>query len=400
MKIVKTLFIFFFLSLITGCSGDSNYRELNDLAITSVISIDKNDNNYTVTAQIINAKKAESSSSEQQSQINSFKSNGESVLEALRKLSLDVPKRIYVGHLKLIIISDEVAKEGITEIVDFFLRDPETRKEFNMAISTGSKAEDVLKITTPIEDFPGDEIIDSIRLSSSRYGGTIQMLLDDYIARLLKEGISPYVPLIKIVGNEEEGNSKENVEGIETKTSIVIEGVAIFQGDKMVSTLSSEEAMYLNAVSQELKRTVFNTSCEEGHTLIEISGADTKLKFDKGKNEMTVNISLNGDVAETNCNINLDKDKTINQIEEEGKKQFEENTLAVIEKIQKEAKADVFGFGNHLYKRHYEYWQSVKDDWENRGYQALKINLKVNLKIHRKGAITSPIKEEIANEQQ
>ena len=54
MNKYKIYIIIVFSCLLTGCY---NYREINNLAITSAVAIDKIDDEFEITVQVINTKK-------------------------------------------------------------------------------------------------------------------------------------------------------------------------------------------------------------------------------------------------------------------------------------------------------------------------------------------------------
>ena len=102
MKKIKYLAIFSIL-LLSGCY---NYRELSELAITTAIGIDKSDDGYIVTAQVMNIKKKEGSSSNagNSPDIIMYKSEAKSIKEALRYIVLQSPRKIYFSHLDILLI--------------------------------------------------------------------------------------------------------------------------------------------------------------------------------------------------------------------------------------------------------------------------------------------------------
>ena len=54
MKKIKYYSLILLIPLLTGCY---NYRELNELAITTSVSIDYSDNNFNVIAEVVNPTK-------------------------------------------------------------------------------------------------------------------------------------------------------------------------------------------------------------------------------------------------------------------------------------------------------------------------------------------------------
>ena len=122
--------------LIFGVCGCWNYKELDDYSIINGIAIDKNEDNYEVSVLISNASKSSGESpdaSESKSVVYSGKGN--SIFKALKDISLISPKELYLDHFSILILSEEIAKEGIYNIADFFLRYPNARKDFSIAIA-------------------------------------------------------------------------------------------------------------------------------------------------------------------------------------------------------------------------------------------------------------------------
>ena len=148
---IKLLIPILFLFILTGCW---NYRELNDLAIATGIAIDKSEDGFEVSVLISNARKAQVSTKEGESQTSVYSENGKTITEALRNINLKFPKEIYIGHLSVIVINEEIAKEGLYPILDYFLREPESSKRFYSIIARDCKAKEVISVLSPLESFP------------------------------------------------------------------------------------------------------------------------------------------------------------------------------------------------------------------------------------------------------
>ena len=128
---MKKILLLLLILLLTGCY---NYRELNDLAIVSAIGIDYKDNNFEVSIQIVNPKKQQDSSSANEPDFIIYKSKAKTLQEAFRNVVDTSPNRIYGSHLEILIISEEIAKNHMDKLFDFFAREPEARSEFNILI--------------------------------------------------------------------------------------------------------------------------------------------------------------------------------------------------------------------------------------------------------------------------
>ena len=181
--------ILIFCLLIFGVCGCWNYKELDDYSIITGIAIDKSDDEYEATVLISNASKSSGESpdsSESKSIVYSGKGN--SIFKALKDLSLISPKELYLDHFSILIISEEVASEGVYNVVDFFLRYPNARKDFSVAIAKDCKAKDTLKIITPLTDFPSQSIADNLKFSTNLQGTVSDLNYNELMYNLIAPG--------------------------------------------------------------------------------------------------------------------------------------------------------------------------------------------------------------------
>ena len=129
MKYIKILIITLFIILITGCY---NYRELNDLGITTAVGISKDGDNYNLVIEVL---KTETSSNEENKiETILYESSGKTIQEALRRAILKSPKRLYANHLYMILIDEELASDGIASIMDLFIRVVDSLKQFHVLL--------------------------------------------------------------------------------------------------------------------------------------------------------------------------------------------------------------------------------------------------------------------------
>ena len=119
MKKIKILLVTIIIFISTGCS---NYRELTKLAITSAIGINKTEDGYELIIQVINTQKtgSDANASSDTPKFIVYKKKGRTIQEALRNIILESPRRLYVNHMALLVISEEVAKDDMDNIIDLF----------------------------------------------------------------------------------------------------------------------------------------------------------------------------------------------------------------------------------------------------------------------------------------
>ena len=90
---------------LTGCG---NYRELNDMAIATGVSIDKIGDKYELGFLIANSPKVETTSKEGEAQTTVYTASGKTIALAASNLDYKSPKKLYFGHINVVIISEEI----------------------------------------------------------------------------------------------------------------------------------------------------------------------------------------------------------------------------------------------------------------------------------------------------
>ena len=127
----KIIFALIALLLISGC----NYNELNDIYLVSALAIDYTDE-YTLSLLTI--------SDNEENPTRVITGKGKSIKETFYNISQNYNKPLYLGHLNLIIISEETGSKGIEELLKIINEDNETKKNFYIVLAESTKAIDIL----------------------------------------------------------------------------------------------------------------------------------------------------------------------------------------------------------------------------------------------------------------
>lgn len=382
MKKILVLLIPFILC---GCW---NYKELNQLAIVSGMAIEKENDEYVLTAQIINSQKSDvqdSSNIDGNKPVNILKTKGKTVHEALSNMALISPKDLYIGHNKLFIIDEEVAKNGIEKIIDFLIRQPESHKQFQVLISKGDKASNILEVLTPIEDLPAKDILLTLHLASNQKGNVTEVTYDELLSNIHKEGLEPTIPVIEI--------TKSN-NNLKKGTDIKLSGMSVFKRDKLIGYLNYEESLGYNLIRNNIKKDVINFKCNGNYGSFEIVSITTNFKVDIVNEKPLVNINTEGSLylSEMNCDLNISKNSERKKLMDIINKKVETIISETIYNVKSKYKVDIFGFGYYLYQNNYKYWVNNKNNWDNL-FNNIDLKINVNLNITKKGSILEPAKE-------
>lgn len=377
--IVITLFI---LLISSGCY---NYKEINNMAIVSSIGIDKDNKNdkYIVSAQIMNSKESEDS---EDSQITVYTKEGDTVHEALRNITLKSPRKLYGNHLSKIVLSEEVAKEGIDNILDTFNRVTEVRNEFIITIVKEDKASDVLKVLTTTESIPAEYVKLSLKIADKTSGLTYATKLDEFISLYLKKGIDPVVPVLKIDKKEKKGTTINNITTTNPISKIVIEDLAVTNKGKLETYLKNEEVIGYNFLRNQIQKMIIPVKCddENNYASISILKNKTKSSAEKKDNKYIINFNINSEaiITEYNCKKDLTDEKVIKELEKDTEKKIKRYIKKSLNK-QKETKGKFLGLERIIYLDYPKY--------KNEDY-GVKYNVNVNLV--RKGEIRNSVKGE------
>lgn len=381
-RIFAFIFVLFILLLSSGCY---NYKEINEMAIVSSIGIDKDDKNdkYIVSAQIMNSKESEDS---EDSQIIVYTKEGDTIHEALRNVTLESPRKLYGNHLSKIVLSEEVAKEGIDNVLDTFNRLSEVRNEFIITVVKDNKASDVLKVLTSTETIPAEYVKLSLKIADETSGLTYTTKLDEFISLYLKKGIDPVVPVLKIDKKSKKGTTIDNITTTDPMSKIVIENLAVTNKGKLETYLKSEEVIGYNFLRNQIQKMIIPVKCDDKNNYASIAILKNKTKSNTSKkdNKYIINFDINSEaiITEYNCESNLKNEKVIEKLEKDTEKKINRYIKKSLDK-QKETKGKFLGLERLIYLDYPKY--------KNEDY-SVKYNVKVNLV--RKGEIRNSIKGE------
>ena len=372
----RVIIIFTIVFLLSGCY---NYKELNKLAIVSSVSIDKSNNEYLVGAQVINIKNKEDTSS---SNVTVYEAKGKTIEEALRKMTMKSDKKLYGGHLNKLVISEDVAKDSIINIIDLFQRLPEIKDEFTITISKDIEANKVIKMITSSESIPADYVKNTIDSSDLQSALTYSSKLDEFVSYYLKDYIDPVISVIRVKNYNDNSTKTSNKETTYSNSKIVLDNIAITHNGKFEKYLNDNETIGYNFIKDNINQMIIPIKCGKNYSSISILSSKTKNKVIKKGNYyvITFNIKSNATINEYNCKKDLDNEKTINFLERESERKIKKY---INDALDVKSKSEFLGLKRIIYLNYPQY----KDE----DYK-IKTNIKVN--ISRNGDIRNSSKGE------
>ncbi|WP_141430990.1 Ger(x)C family spore germination protein [Bacillus sp. 03113] len=370
----------------TGCW---NRRELNDLAIEIAMGVDKVGNQYLVTSQVVDpGEVAARERGGNRAPVITYQMKANTIFEARRKITTISPRKIYASHLRMVVIGEELAKEGINGILDYLSRDHEHRTDFFIVVARGTSAGKVLKILTPLEKIPANKLFSSLETSQRNWAPTTGVTLDMLINDLVNKGKQPILTGLRVKGEQKVGESPKNVEEIGTPSQLQYSGIGVFKNDQLIGWLNEIESKGYNYLIDNVKSTVGFLPCNDGKITFEVirSKTDLKGKVIKGTPKIYVKLDIEANVGSVECRMKLMDEKTIANLEKKSEQKIKSMLKQTINKAQEEYGVDIFGFGEAIHRADPQYWKKVKGNWDEI-FVDVPVNMKIDVKIRRIGTV-------------
>jgi spore germination protein KC len=392
MKLKQLLISLLYIQsiLLTGCW---NSRELNSLAISVCIGIDKTDNGYLLTQQIINPKAIASKNPSNEAPVIIYSETGKDIFETMRRLSNQCPRRIYSSHLRMVVFGEAFARDGIQDTLDFLLRDREFRTDFYFAIAKGTTANEVLSTLTPLESIPGISINNSLRNSEKSWGFTKTVRIIELVNSLLSEGKNPVLTGIEVTNSGTESDSTDVLRKTGNFRRLKLNSIGAFKKQKLIGWLDEDESRGFNYITGNVRSTVgYVLYKKDTKITTEIINTKSKLKttFVKGKPVINVSIVLKAKIGAVDGSFDVSKEENKKLITQLIENKVNERCEKALKKVQGELKTDIFGFGEVIHRQYPKTWAKIKNNWDKE-FTELPVYIASKVEIKELGEITKPL---------
>lgn len=366
MKKIKIIFLIIITLFISGCS----YKELNDLAIASALGIDYENNEYIISAQVMELKKKEN---EDLSTALIYSGKGKSISEALRNISLKYPNSLYLGHLELIILGKGEIEHGINNSLDYFIRTSDARNDALVLISTKNSAYEIINPNEEKkEEFPVKDIVTTIKNSKEKNGLVIETNYEELIKNYLEHGISQTLTQIENI-------TTENNEYKDT----VLSNIGVFDNYHYKGELDKKSAIAYNLINNNFNDISIDITYDKKLVSVSLISPKSKLnlKLKNDKINVDINVNIEEGILNINDKNNLLEKKFLLEIEDKTKKEIEKYINNLIN-FNKEHDTDLLGLKNIIYKKHNKVYKNYKD---KNIYDIADFNIKINVYLYKYG---------------
>lgn len=392
MKRIK--FLILLLPLLSGCY---NYRELNELGITTAVSIDYKDNNFYVIAEVINPIKQQDASSSNNSPFVNYNSSSSSLQDAFRKVVLESPRQLYAAQLEIIVLSEEVVNNHLEEVLEYFARDPESRTEIKIIVAKTEDSTKAITLQTLLTSLSSSNIIKSLDLQSKVLGMDYPVTLNELLNMYIDPYLEVVLPSMTLYGNYEIGDEKENITTSSPKAIVKIDGSTITKDNKILGYLDLEESKILNLINGKLKETIIKMNYYDGYIIFEPNRIKVSRELDIKNNIIKINISGYSKTKEIQSNIDLKDPKEVEKLNKALNMELEKKITDTFNSIREKYDTDVFGFQELYYRTNYKYFKENCTNWYEDIYPKIKLEVKANVRLYEKGSTLGGLRYERKN---
>lgn len=411
--VILAIFIVLF-----ALSGVYSTRTIDKLAYVIALGLDVGENNtlkLSIQLSKPSGSSGGSSDGETKKIVNSIECS--SISSGLNLFNSYLSRRVNLSHCKVIVISEELAANGISDYIYTLLNDVEMSPHANVIISK-SNAREFLDSSKPeLEELASKYY--ELAFNSSEYTGYTQNVT---LIQFFSDYVDTFKQPVAILGSVNSGSIDDNKESaqvsssdnsnaattfessnedssykagetpMDSKSNIENMGLAVFKGGKLVGELTGLETIYHLIVSNQLKScdiSIPNPIGDSEKLDINIklnNSTKNRLTFVNGNPYISTDISLNIKIlstteGSTEGNTNYYSKDNTELIEKACNEYLKDGITDYLYKTSKNYQSDIDGFGKYAVK----YFSTIQDwqeyDWLNNYENSIfHVNVKSNLK--------------------
>lgn len=403
-KIIKNLFILI-LIIIFLISFSSSYLSLSidNLAYVLVIGIDKGeDNNLEVSFQFSTTTKTTESGSTEKTPTVMDTVTAPSLSTAVNLMDSYIGKELNMSHCKVIIFSEELAEEGISEEIYTLINDTQIRPSANIVISK-CNAKFYMEQTSPELENLISKYYEIFTNSSKYTGFKPNATIGDFFNAIICKTCEPVAILggISTEKPENQGNNhiQENYDVKSNQTPIEGEngseniGIAAFKDDKLVGELCALETTSYLAIRDKIDRFLISVpDPDDVNSFIDIylyPNGSTSVEVDTSTNSPFIKLKtkFNGRIYSMTNNSKYLDPELLKNLSKTCNKYLETVFSDYLYKTSKDFKSDINGLGKYALNNFFTTQDYDNYNW-NDNYQNAFFEVTVDTSIQSSMLIT------------
>ena len=368
--------------ILTGCWS---YREIDSLYVIAGIGIDRvpDSKQFNITVELVNIKEDGSRQEEQKFESELLEIKGSSIFDTIRKIIRISSKKPFLAHATVIIVGEEVAREGIVSLLDLIASNEEPRLDISVFVSRGKSANEILNMKSLSTEILSFEL--STAINENEKLMRIPVLRAYQIINALsvpKTGI-----VLPVVTSFNSGGTDLTI----------LSGGAVFKADKLVGFLEQGEIIPYLFIKNKIRSDVLDIETEgtssNGTATLEVYKNRTKIKPVYGAENISFDINIETEVTlvELDTMTNFISPSGRTELKKLSEKNLEKKIENLIEKAKEDFRFDIFGFGNIIRQRDPKLWKDLEENWDS-VFLNTDFNVNCKIRIKNSGHTLKPVK--------
>ena len=363
--------------LLSSCVGE----EPNDIGYITALGIDKAEDGYNYTIQFANPTKISGGASESGGTGGDIVENlvveAPTVYSALSHADSIVSKDLSLSHAKIIVVSEEIAKDGLSEITDVVARTNDIRPDIYIAIA--EDAGEYLEGVKPVVELNPVKYY-QLTYENKKGGPVPQNNAGEFYMAYTSGDRDCALPLAGVAGGEKEksdtdaGTGEEGSQdqspskndknknakpveggygrgtknympgeaGVEVKNKSETMGIAVFRGDTYIGKLGSSDADIYNILMGEIsnsKATFYDEYNPDTPITMSLEEKRSpQFEIDRANKKVLIKLMLEAELLSI-----PEKHKNSPEIDVRAGEMIDEATEKFLKKVYNEMGSDLLG---------------------------------------------------------
>ncbi|TLS48320.1 Ger(x)C family spore germination protein [Paenibacillus antri] len=304
-----------------------------------------------------------------------LESYGYTIDEALQSMQQEVADRMFFGHLRVIVMSEEYARRGTGNLSDYLRRNPEVRRLAWLVVSKEEAAQ-YMRTAPQLERVPALYLLSTM----------------DHAVQMGKYPMEPIGSFwIKMSSLGQEANLPYLE--LQEKNNVRLSGLAYFKGEKLVGVTQPLEVglfMGLSGSEQGGYSSYVRIPDSEETAMFRVSNRRSKTRayIKNGRPAVEVTVFLEGNLTEASDQGkgNLNTQEDLQKIGKDLSDRFSDRYVTFIRYMQKK-ESDIFGYGEYIRAHEPAYWNRhirTKARWQS-AFKDMDVKVNVTFDIRRVG---------------
>lgn len=362
-------------------SNDFGLLDIQKTAIVLAVGIDREDEAFTVTAQIaVPAASAEAKAAAEAIQV---QTKGDTVGAAIQKINEKTGWYPKLAFCNLIVLGESTTQKNVFEALDFFLRDDYFSDACNVCCCDG-KASELLAVAPATENISSIAIGKILSDHAAKTAFAAPVSLHDFAKDHFGNGSGGFLPIVKSANLENgekkpekqdepsgEKNAKKErgADGAEEEKKIfeATETALFFKGVRK-GKLSAEETFALQCVKNGVRLASFDAEYGGANYTLLVRKSSAKTHFTVDENAvpiLRIDLKLKAGLNDLSLSQTVAEIAAPEKTERGVLRRAEEKLLRILREVFEKARAvgcDIFDVKDRLQKYENAYFTAYKEN--------------------------------------